>query len=288
MFIQQLINGVMLGSTYSLIAIGYSLVLGLLQMINLAHGDVFMIGAFLGLTFAFLGVPLYLALLLAMVGAGVVGILVERLCFRPLKKAHFLGPLVSTIAFGILLQNIGTQIWGSEPSRYPQTTDIAQFHIGPMVISSIQIITLATSLVLMVALDIFIRRTRMGRAMRATSEGQVNASLLGVDTDRVVGFTFFSSAALAGVAGVLTALVYLQITPFIGIRQGLIGIVAMVIGGLGNFRGAMIAGVLLGVIEVMNDAYFTASYRDIIIFGIFFLFIVIKPEGLFGAVKQEK
>ena len=288
MFIQQLINGVMLGSTYSLIAIGYSLVLGLLQMINLAHGDVFMIGAFLGLTFAFLGVPLYLSLLLAMVGAGVVGILVERLCFRPLKKAHFLGPLVSTIAFGILLQNIGTQIWGSEPSRYPQTTDIAQFHIGPMVISSIQIITLATSLVLMVALDIFIRRTRMGRAMRATSEGQVNASLLGVDTDRVVGFTFFSSAALAGVAGVLTALVYLQITPFIGIRQGLIGIVAMVIGGLGNFRGAMIAGVLLGVIEVMNDAYFTASYRDIIIFGIFFLFIVIKPEGLFGAVKQEK
>jgi branched-chain amino acid transport system permease protein len=288
MFIQQLINGVMLGSTYSLIAIGYSLVLGLLQMINLAHGDVFMIGAFLGLTFAFLGVPLYLSLLLAMAGAGVVGILVERLCFRPLKKAHFLGPLVSTIAFGILLQNIGTQIWGSEPSRYPQTTDIAQFHIGPMVISSIQIITLATSLVLMVALDIFIRRTRMGRAMRATSEGQVNASLLGVDTDRVIGFTFFSSAALAGVAGVLTALVYLQITPFIGIRQGLIGIVAMVIGGLGNFRGAMIAGVLLGVIEVMNDAYFTASYRDIIIFGIFFLFIVIKPEGLFGAVKQEK
>lgn len=288
MFIQQLINGIMLGSTYSLIAIGYSLVLGLLQMINLAHGDVFMIGAFLGLTFAFLGVPLYLSLLLAMAGAGIVGILVERFCFRPLKKAHFLGPLVSTIAFGILLQNIGTQIWGSEPSRYPQTTDIAQFHIGPMVISSIQIITLATSLVLMVALDVFIRRTRMGRAMRATSEGQVNASLLGVDTDRVVGFTFFASSALAGVAGVLTALVYLQITPFIGIRQGLIGIVAMVIGGLGNFRGAMIAGVLLGIIEVMNDAYFTASYRDIIIFGIFFLFIVIKPEGLFGAGKQEK
>ena len=288
MFLQQLINGLTLGSTYSLIAIGYSLVLGLLQMINLAHGDVFMIGAFLGLTFAFLGVPLILSLLLAMAGAGIVGILVERFCFRPLKKAHFLGPLVSTIAFGILLQNVGTQIWGSEPSRYPQTTDIAQFHIGPMVISSIQIITLATSLILMVALDIFIRRTRMGRAMRATSEGQVNASLLGVDTDRVVGFTFFSSAALAGVAGVLTALVYLQITPFIGIRQGLIGIVAMVIGGLGNFRGAMIAGVLLGVVEVMNDAYFTASYRDIIIFGIFFLFIVIKPEGLFGAVKEEK
>lgn len=287
MFFQQLINGLMLGSTYSLIAIGYTLVLGLLQMINLAHGDVFMIGAFLGLTFAYLGIPLYLSLILAMLGAGIMGILVERFCFRPLKKAHFLGPLVSTIAFGIFLQNVGTQIWGSEPSRYPQTTEIAQFHLGPVVVSSIQIIILITSLVLMGGLDQFIRRTRMGRAMRATSEGQVNASLLGVDPDRVISFTFFSSGALAGVAGVLTALVYLQITPFIGIRQGLIGIVAMVIGGLGNVRGAMIAGLLLGIIEVMNDAYFTASYRDMIIFGIFFIFIVFKPEGLFGAVKKE-
>lgn len=287
MFFQQLINGLMLGSTYSLIAIGYTLVLGLLQMINLAHGDVFMIGAFLGLTFAYLGIPLYLSLILAMAGAGIMGILVERFCFRPLKKAHFLGPLVSTIAFGILLQNVGTQIWGSEPSRYPQTTEITQFHLGPVVVSSIQIIILITSLALVVGLDQFIRRTRMGRAMRATSEGQVNASLLGVDPDRVISFTFFSSGALAGVAGVLTALVYLQITPFIGIRQGLIGIVAMVIGGLGNVRGAMIAGLLLGIIEVMNDAYFTASYRDMIIFGIFFIFIVFKPEGLFEAVKKE-
>jgi branched-chain amino acid transport system permease protein len=287
MFWQQLINGLMLGSTYSLIAMGYTLVLGLLKMLNLAHGDVFMFGAFLGYSFALLGIPLYWALLLAMVGAGIISLLVERFCFRPLRKAHFLGPLLSTIAFGILLQNVGTQIWGSEQSRYPQTMEMAQFQLGPVLISSVQLIILAISLLLMVGIDQFVRRTRMGRAMRATSENQINASLLGVDVNRVVRFTFFTSGALAGVAGVLTALVYLQITPFIGIRQGLIGMVAIVIGGLGNLRGAMIAGILIGVIEVMNDAYFTASYRDMIIFGLFFLFLMFKPEGLWGTTKQE-
>ena len=287
MFWQQLINGLMLGSTYSLIAMGYTLVLGLLKMLNLAHGDVFMFGAFLGYSFALLGIPLYWALLLAMVGAGIISLLVERFCFRPLRKAHFLGPLLSTIAFGILLQNVGTQIWGSEPSRYPQTMEMAQFQLGPVLISSVHLIILAISLLLMVGIDQFVSRTRMGRAMRATSENQINASLLGVDVNRVVRFTFFTSGALAGVAGVLTALVYLQITPFIGIRQGLIGMVAIVIGGLGNLRGAMIAGILIGVIEVMNDAYFTASYRDMIIFGLFFLFLMFKPEGLWGTTKQE-
>jgi branched-chain amino acid transport system permease protein len=287
MFLQQLINGLMLGSTYSLIAMGYTLVLGVLQMLNIAHGDVFMFGAFLGLTFALLGIPLYWALLLAMLGAGIISILVERFCFRPLRKAHFLGPLLSTIAFGILLQNVATQIWGSEPSRYPQTTEIAQFQLGPILISSIHIIILATSLFLMVAIDQLVKRTRMGRAMRATSENQTNASLLGVDIFWVFTFTFFASGAMAGVAGVLTALVYLQITPFIGIRQGLIGMVAMVIGGLGNLRGAMIGGILIGIMEVMNDAYLTAGYRDMIVFGLFFLFLIFKPEGLFGTTSRE-
>ncbi len=287
MFLQQLINGLMLGSTYSLIAMGYTLVLGVLQMLNIAHGDVFMFGAFLGLTFALLGIPLYWALLLAMLGAGIISVLVERFCFRPLRKAHFLGPMLSTIAFGILLQNVGTQIWGSEPSRYPQTTEIAQFQLGPILISSIHIIILATSLFLMVAIDQLLKRTRMGRAMRATSENQTNASLLGVDIFWVFTFTFFASGAMAGVAGVLTALVYLQITPFIGIRQGLIGMVAMVIGGLGNLRGAMIGGILIGIMEVMNDAYLTAGYRDMIVFGLFFLFLIFKPEGLFGTTSRE-
>ena len=286
MFLQQLVNGLTLGSTYSLLALGFTLVLGLLNMLNIAHGDVFMFGAFLGLSFAMLGMPLYLALILAMVGAGVVTIIIERLCFRPLRKAHFLMPLLSTIAFGIVLQNVATQIWGSEPSRYPQTTEIAQFQLGPVLVSSIDIIILATSILLMLGIDQFVKRTSFGRAMRATSEKPQTASLLGVNINWVIIFTFFVSGALAGVAGVLTALVYLQITPFIGIRQGLIGMVAMVIGGVGNLRGAMIGGLMIGIIEIMNDAYFTAGYRDIILFGLFLAFIVFKPEGLFGTKEQ--
>ena len=286
MFLQQLVNGLTLGSTYSLLALGFTLVLGLLNMLNIAHGDVFMFGAFLGLSFAMLGMPLYLALILAMVGAGIVTIIIERLCFRPLRKAHFLMPLLSTIAFGIVLQNVATQIWGSEPSRYPQTTEIAQFQLGPVLVSSIDIIILATSILLMVGIDQFVKRTSFGRAMRATSEKPQTASLLGVNINWVIVFTFFVSGALAGVAGVLTALVYLQITPFIGIRQGLIGMVAMVIGGVGNLRGAMIGGLIIGIIEIMNDAYFTAGYRDIILFGLFLAFIVFKPEGLFGTKER--
>lgn len=287
MFLQQLVNGLTVGSTYSLIAMGYTLVLGVLRMLNLAHGDVFMIGAYLGLTFAVLGVPLYLSLLLAMLGAGLLALILERLCFRPLRKAHFLSPLISTIAFGLLLQNVATQVWGSEPSRYPQTAEITQFQVGPVLISSVHLVILVTSLVLMVGIDQVVRRTRIGRQMRATSEAPQAARLLGVDTNVVIMITFVASGALAAAAGVLTALVYLQITPFLGIRQGLVAIVAMVIGGLGNLRGAMIAGLLLGVIEVMNDAYFTASYRDIIIYGLFFLFLVLKPEGLFGSAQAE-
>jgi len=286
MFLQQLINGLTLGSTYSLLAIGFTLVLGLLQMLNIAHGDVFMIGAFLGLTFSLLGMPLYLALILAMIGAGLLAVIIERLCFRPLRKAHFLMPLLSTIAFGILLQNVATQMWGSEPSRYPQTMEIAQFHLGSVQISSIDIIILVVSLGFMIGIDLFVRKTRFGRAMRATSEKPQTASILGVDVNMVIIVTFFASGALAGIAGVLTALVYLQITPFIGIRQGLIGMVAMVIGGIGSLRGAMIGGLMIGIIEIMNDAYFTASYRDIILFGLFFVFIVFKPEGLFGAKER--
>lgn len=282
MFIQQLINGLTLGSTYALTAIGFTLVLGLLNMLNIAHGDVFMFGAFLGLAFSLLGFPFYIALLMAMVGAGIIGYIIERLCFRPVRKSHFLMPLLSTIAFGILLQNVATQIWGSEPSRYPNVMDMSTYRLGSIVISSIDVVIIGISLILMVAIDRFVQKTRFGRAMRATSEKPEMASLLGVDTKMVIVFTFFVSSALAGIAGVLSAMVYLQITPFIGIRQGLIGMVAMVIGGIGKLRGAMVGGILIGIVEIMNDAYFVASYRDIILFGPFFIFIVFKPEGLFG------
>jgi branched-chain amino acid transport system permease protein len=282
MFLQQLVNGITVGSTYSLTAIGFTLVLGLLNMLNIAHGDVFMFGAFLGLALCKSGLPFSAALVLATLGSGILGVVIERVCFRPVRKSHFLMPLLSTIAFGILLQNVSTQIWGSEPSRYPDVIDMGGFEAGPVFLSNVYLIILAVSLALMVGIDFVVRKTRIGRALRATSERPQTASILGVNVNWVIILTFFASSALGGTAGVLSSLVYSQITPFIGIRQGLMGMVAMVIGGIGNLRGAMLGGLLIGIIEIMNDAYFTASYRDIVLFGLFFIFIVFRPEGLFG------
>ncbi|MCZ7564070.1 MAG: branched-chain amino acid ABC transporter permease [Burkholderiales bacterium] len=280
---QQLVNGITLGSTYALIAIGYTLVLGVLKKLNIAHGELFMVGAFAGIALAALGAPLPVNLAAAFAVAGLVAVAVERVCFHPLRHASFLSPMLTTIAFGILLQNVATQMFGSEPSRFPHSAEPQQFAIGSLSISAVQIAILATAFTLMFGLDLLVRRTRWGIALRATSDDPETAAQHGVHPSRITITTFFVSGALAGVAGVLTTLVYSQVTPLIGIRQGLIGMVAIVIGGLGNLRGAMIGGLALGLIETMNDAYFYAGYRDFVIFSVFFAFLIFKPEGLFPA-----
>jgi branched-chain amino acid transport system permease protein len=215
--------------------------------------------------------------------SGLVAVAIERTCFYPLRNASFLSPMLSTIAFGILLQNLTTQFFGSDPSRFPDTGTTFQLHFGGITISAIHIAIMATAFGLMVGIDLLIRKTRGGIAVRATSDDPETAAQQGIHPSRVTMTTFFVSGALAGVAGVLTTLVYSQVTPLIGIRQGLIGMVAMVIGGLGNLRGAMIGGLAIGLIETMNDAYFSAGYRDLVIFSIFFAFLIFKPEGLFPA-----
>ncbi|MDP7426329.1 MAG: branched-chain amino acid ABC transporter permease [Rhodospirillales bacterium] len=281
MLAQQLVNGILLGSTYALIALGLTLVLGVFGKLNIAHGDVFMFGAFAGVAAASFGASLALAILAGIFVSAVVNVIIERSCFYPLRNAHFLAPMLSTIAFGILLQNVATQIWGSDPSRYPNIEAVTQFEIGGILLSSVHIVILAVSFSVMLTVDIVIYRTKIGRALRATALDPEVAGLLGVNTKNVMFITFLTAGALAGVAGVLTAVVYSQISPLIGIRQGLIGMVAMVIGGLGNLRGAMIGGILIGLVEVLNDAYLDASYRDLIVFSLFFGFIILKPNGLF-------
>jgi branched-chain amino acid transport system permease protein len=283
MFLQQCLNGVMLGSIYALIAIGYNLVLGILNMLNLAHGEVFMIGAFIGLALALQGLPLYAVFPIAVICAGVLGIVVERLCFAPLKKAHLLAPLVSTIALGMVLQNAATNIWGSYARVFPrQYLQGETFHIGPLIISTTQIAILVMAIILMVAVHAFIQRTKIGLAMRAVAEEPTNSSLMGVNNKTIIIWTFFVSSALAGAAGVLVFMVFGQLSPFTGGKLGLLAMVAMVIGGMGSMKGAMIGGLLLGVVQVMNSAYFMGSMTDIILFGVMLLFIVFKPQGLFG------
>lgn len=287
MLAQQFVNGITLGNTYALIAIGYTLVLGVLKKLNIAHGELFMVGAFAGIAAAYAGAPLFACLLAGFAAAGLIAVIIERTCFHPLRNASFLSPMLSTIAFGLLLQSLATQIFGSDPSRFPVTGESFQIQFATLSISAIHIVILATAFGLMVGIDLLVNRTRWGIAVRAISDDPETAAQQGVNPSAVTMTTFLVSGALAGVAGVLTTLVYSQITPFVGIRQGLIGMVAMVIGGLGNLRGAMIGGLAIGLIETMNDAYFTASYRDLVIFLIFFVFLVFRPEGLFS-VRQER
>jgi branched-chain amino acid transport system permease protein len=282
-FAQQIVNGITLGSTYALIAIGYTLVLGVLNKLNIAHGELFMVGAFTGIAAAQAGAPLVVSVAAAFIAAGLIAVAIERTCFYPLRNASFLSPMLSTIAFGILLQNLATQFFGSDPSRFPDASASFQLTFGTVSVSAIHIAILGTAFGLMIGIDLLVRKTRWGIAVRATSDDPETAAQQGMHPSRVTMTTFFVSGALAGVAGVLTTLVYSQVTPHTGLRQGLIGMVAMVIGGLGNLRGAMIGGLALGLIETLNDAYFSAGYRDLVIFSIFFAFLIFKPEGLFPA-----
>jgi branched-chain amino acid transport system permease protein len=242
-----------------------------------------MVGAFTGIAAAQAGAPLAVSVAAASIAAGLIAVAIERTCFYPLRNASFLSPMLSTIAFGILLQNLATQFFGSDPSRFPDASASFQLTFGTVSISAIHIAILATALGLMVGIDLLVRKTRWGISVRATSDDPETAAQQGMHPSRVTMTTFFVSGALAGVAGVLTTLVYSQVTPHTGVRQGLIGMVAMVIGGMGNLRGAMIGGLTLGLIETLNDAYFSAGYRDLVIFSIFFAFLIFKPEGLFPA-----
>ena len=288
MFIQQLFNGLMLGSTYALIAIAFTLLMGILNMLNFAIGEVFMLGAILGLTFIKLGLPIYPAFLLAVLLAGVVSLVIERFSFRPLRHAPPLVPLLSTIGFSILLQNTAENLWGSERSQFPQWMEPVDFHVGPLLISSTQIIIFAVAVLLMVGLDLFIQRTRTGRGMRAVAESIETASILGVDSTRIIVITFFVTGVLAGASGILFGLSFSIVSPFMGIEPGIKGIAAMIVGGMGNLRGAIVGGIFIGITEVLSVAYFGAPAKDFAVYGALFLALIIRPQGILGMIQAEK
>jgi branched-chain amino acid transport system permease protein len=281
--LQQLVNGVMLGAVYALIAIGYTLVFGVLGMLHLAHGEVFMIGAFVGLMVAtaYAG-NVMLALAAAMVVTGLLGVLIERVAFRPLRGAHHLAPLATTIGAGIALQETARWYFGPEQKGFPSTIAVTLWELGPLRVSSVQVFILAAALVLMAAVSVFLTRTRAGRAVRATAEDPTVAGLLGVNVSAVIVLVFFVASALAGAAGVLVGLAYNSVHPFIGVQMGIKGLVVMLLGGLGNVPGAMVGGLVLGILEVLGVAYFASSYRDAFAFGAVMLMMLLRPEGLLG------
>ena len=283
MLLQQLVNGVMLGAVYALIAIGYTLIFGVLGMLHLAHGEVFMVGAFVGLLVAttYSG-NVILALAAAMLATGLLGVLIERVAFRPLRGAHHLAPLATTIGAGIALQETARWYFGPEQKGFPAAIAAISWELGPLRVSSVQVFILASAIVLMAAVSVFLARTRAGRAVRATAEDPAVAGLLGVNVSAVVVLVFFVASALAGAAGVLVGLAYNSVHPFIGVQMGIKGLVVMLLGGLGNVPGAMVGGLVLGILEVLGVAYFASSYRDAFAFGAVMLMLLARPEGLLG------
>ena len=286
MVIQQLINGLMLGATYSLVAIGYTLIFGVLGVLHFAHGEVLMAGAFMGLyLILWSGLPLYISLPLTMIATGVLGLIIEFLAIRPLRRDFHLAPLLSTIGVTIILQNLAVKLFGGYGTKFPEAITTANIEIGPYLISSAKILILGISLSLMVVLYFIINKTKMGRAMRAVAESHLTAGFLGVNVERTILVTFGVASALAGAAGVMVGISFHAVSPFIGLTFALKGLVVMLLGGLGNVVGAMIGGLILGLAEIMSIVLIPPeiNLQDVFSFGIMILILIFKPSGLFGS-----
>jgi branched-chain amino acid transport system permease protein len=303
LFFDLTVSGLTLGSLYSLIALGYSMVYGILKLLNFAHGDVYMIGAFLGwYALHALGGPmnptvtgafvLFLMFVIAMLGCGVLGVAIERFAYRPLRNAPRIAPLISALGVSIFLQNSALLVFGASFRDY-NTFDligVKTYNIGQLFFSVPQLLTVVAAICLMVALTVFVARSRLGKAMRSTSFDREAASMMGIDVDRVISVTFFIGSALAGAAGVMFALVFGQIYHFMGFIAGLKGFTAAVIGGIGSIPGAMAGGLIVGLAESYATGYLPqgSTFQNLYVFALLILVILIRPSGLFGKAAIQK
>ena len=289
MFFQQLINGVVLGSTYALIALGYTMVYGIIELINFAHGEIYMFGAFVGMYLVTVfNVPFVISFFLAMVLASLLGITVEFLAYRPLRRSSRLAALISAIGASIFLQNLALLVMGARPYSFPSPFTPKVYKTSLVTISRVELIILAISFLLMVGLTFLIQKTKIGKAMRATAQDKDAASLMGININRIITMTFAVGSALGAAAGVMVGIYFRTVTPMMGLMPGLKGFVAAVLGGIGSIPGAMLGGLLLGIAEVMGAAYISSQYRDAIAFTILIIVLLFKPAGLIGRFLQEK
>jgi branched-chain amino acid transport system permease protein len=293
-FLQQLINGCSLGAVYALIALGYTMVYGVLRFINFAHSDVFMVGAFIGYYLApyvpkssFSG---GLAVLFgAMIGCAILGVLIERFAYRPLRKSSKLNVLITAIGVSLLLENAGQHFFKADPKAFPALFPTDTVKLGGLVISSNQIAVLVLTTVLLLGLQFIVQRTKIGIAMRAVSFNPAASSLVGINIDLVISFTFALGSALAAAGGILYATNYPAIDPLMGIVPGLKAFVAAVLGGIGNIPGAALGGLILGIVETfVNGSRHFSTYTDAVSFAILILILLFKPAGILGRVEVEK
>ncbi len=288
-FIQQLINGVSLGSIYALIALGYTMIYGIIKLINFAHGDIYMVGAYIGFfAISVAGLSILPALLISMAVTGCLGMLVEKLAYKPLRHAPRISLLITAIGVSFFLEYAGMYFVTPTPRTFPPTGLNFAFDVGGFVVNGQQVLIFAITIILMALLTYIVQKTKLGKAMRAASFDTETAQLMGIDSDRVISMTFCIGSALAAAAGVLVGVYYNTIDPLMGIMPGLKAFVAAVLGGIGILPGAVVGGIILGVIESLVAGFLSSTFRDAAAFAILILVLLIKPSGLFGKNTNEK
>ena len=288
-FLNFLISGVSLGSIYAIIALGYTMVYGIAKMLNFAHGDVIMVGAYICF-FACtkFNLPPIVGVILAMIVCTVLGMTIEKLAYKPLRAATSLAVLITAIGVSYLLQNAALLLFGSQQMAYPTLVKLGSFSVGGVQVDGITVLTLAVTAVLMAALTLFIDKTKLGKAMRAVSEDKDAATLMGISVDRTITLTFAIGSALAAFASMFYGMTYVYIKPTTGAMPGIKAFTAAVFGGIGSIPGAMLGGILLGLIEQMSKTYISTLWADAIVFAVLVVVLVVKPTGLLGKPMQEK
>jgi len=303
-FFAQLVAGLTTGSLYALLALGYTMVYGILKLLNFAHGDVYMIGAYIGyFVLTALGGPLspsvplaalfILMFCAAMLGCGLLGMVIERFAYRPLRRAPRIAPLISALGVSFFLQQTAVLLFGAIPKQY-NTYSLhsgelfTTVGVGNFRIEYAQLFVIAAALVMMAALLLIVRWTKIGKAMRATSFDLEAASMMGIDVDRVIAFTFFIGSAFAGAAGVMTGIVFQNINPYMGFGAGLKAFTGAVVGGIGSITGAMLGGIVIGVAEALTIGYLSSAFQDLIVLSVLILFMLFRPSGILGSPVLQK
>lgn len=293
MFLQQLVNGLTIGGIYAMIAVGYTMIYGVIQLINFAHGEIYMLGAFFSFTFiAVLGLPFYAAFPLAMLCCAVCGMLLDIVAYRPLRQSPRLAALITAIGMSIFLQNLAMVIWGSRPKPFPHGALPAYFEYKAVTFSGVSLswfhlFIFAVTIIMMVGLNLIIQKTRWGKAMRAVAQNKTMAALTGINVNRVISYTFALAGSLGGAAGILVGAYYNSLYPTMGYIAGVKAFAAAVLGGIGSVPGAMLGGVVLGVAEAFGAGYLSSLYRDGISYAVMIIVIVLVPAGLFGKIIKE-
>jgi len=291
LFINQLINGLNTGSIYALVAVGYTMVYGIIRLINFAHGEIMMFGAYFAFLFAFtlpFELPFIIVILLAMILAAVMGMLIERIAYKRLRKAPRISALITAIGMSLFLQNLALLIFGPNPKVMDSLISTEPVVIFGFNVARLTVYTIVLSIVFMIVLTLFVKRTKPGKAMRAVSMDKEAAMLMGINVNSIISLTFAIGSALGALGGVFYAMAYVQIFPTLGVMPGLKAFIAAVLGGIGNITGAMLGGYLIGIIETMVKAYVSSKWVDGIVFGLLIVILLFKPSGILGKNVREK